>query len=300
MTEQDVGSRIGWRSGRSGSARRRDRSRRPLTRLVAYLDPVALVGILLSVALSVTLDLTNAATGVESLLAGLMGTTISLLLDSLVRSERRFHLRTLMAGAPWLTSAVVPVVTGTREATERYPDTRVAAEARRRFDRFVAETEQLRAGRIVRPAGDYQDMFGATRDCLSRLDALSNVMPRASGELSWWTSEVGRHYWSLNLEALRRGVRVTRIFAYAELTEELRALLDEQRGAGVRVGLLPLGAVDPSLHLNLIIWDGTGSWEARMSAHGEINENLFSVNRDDLDRLGDAFRSCRGLATFLD
>lgn len=293
----------GTRAGRDRAiaARvRRSRPPHPVLRLIGYADPVAVIGILLSVSLSLALDLTNAATGVESLLAGLMGTTISLLVDALVRAERRFELRSLMSGEPWLTSAVAPIVQGTREATENFPGTRVAAEARQRFDRFVVETGQLRVGRIVRPAADYQDMFAATRECRSRLDALSNVMPRASGELSWWTGEVGRHYWSLNLDALRRGVRITRVFAYAEMTDELRDLLDRQRRAGVRVGLLPWRAVDPSLHLNLIVWDGTSAWEARMSAHGEISENHFTVNPDDLGRLGRAFDACADVATFQD
>ncbi|MEV4760951.1 hypothetical protein AB0J86_38485 [Micromonospora sp. NPDC049559] len=273
-------------------------SARGLVRLIAHTDPVAIIGIALSVCLSVALDLTGAATGVESLLAGLMGTTISLLVDSLARAERRFHLRTLMDGAPWLTSAIAPIVEGTREAVETYPETRVAVEARRRFDRFRAETELLRAGRILRHSDDHQDLLGATRDCASRMDALTNVMPRASGELSWWHSDVGRHYWRVNLDALARGVKITRIFVYAEISDELRALLDEQRAAGVRVGLLPWGSVDRSLHLNLTIWDGSGAWEGRMSAHGEISEHLYTVNPVDLDRLVNAFETCENAATF--
>ncbi len=271
-----------------------------LVRLLAHTDPVAMVGIALSLTLSVALDLTGAATGVESLLAGLMGTTISLLLDSLARAERRFHLRTLMEGAPWLASAIVPLVVGTREAIENYPDTRVAVEARRRYQRITVETEQLRLGRIIRPGTDYQDLMGATRDCVSRLDATSNVMPRASGELSWWSSDIGRHYWAVNLDAIARGVQITRIFAYVTMTDQLQALIDEQSQAGVRVGLLPWGTVDRSLHLNLVIWDGTSSWEGRMSAHGEISENHFSVHPVDLDRLVNAFETCKNVARFLD
>jgi hypothetical protein len=283
--------------GRRRSDRRREATR-GLARLIVHTDPIAVLGIALSAALSISLDLTGAATGVESLLAGLMGTTISLLVDSLARAERRFHLRTLMDGAPWLTSAMVPIVENTKQAIENYPGTRVALEARRRFDRIRTDTDQLRLGRITRLGGDYQDLLGATRTAATRLDTLSNVMPRASGELSWWNSEIGRHYWAVNLEAMRRGVRITRIFAYARLTDDLQQLFDLQRSAGVRVGLLPLGTVDKSLHLNLAVWDGTSAWEGRMSAHGEISENQFTVNPDDLDRLIGAFETCMSVATF--
>ncbi|MGN9812467.1 hypothetical protein ACTMSW_24320 [Micromonospora sp. BQ11] len=271
-----------------------------LVRLLAHTDPVALTGIALSVLLSVTLDLTNAATGVESLLAGLMGITISLLVDSLARAERRFHLRALLDGPRWLAEGTPPVVTALREATEEHAGTRVAAEARRRFEEFRLEAEQLAAGRISRPGDDDEDLLAATRDCVRRLDAVTNVVPRVGGELAWWHGEIGRRYWDENLAALDRGVRVTRIFVYAQMSEELSRLVSVQRGAGVRVGLLPLGVVGARLHGNLAVWDGTSCWEARMSAHGEITENLFSVRATDVDRLTRAFERCAGVASYQD
>lgn len=261
---------------------------------------MALVGIALSASLSAVLDLTNLATGVESLLAGLIGTAISLQVDALARAERRFELRGLVRGDPWLAAALTPIVEGTRQAVEAYPDTRIAAEARRRYERFRAETDQLRAGRIVRPDQDFQDLFGATGTATHRLEAVTNVMPRASGELSWWNSDAGRHHWRLNLDALARGVQITRIFIFTELTPELRALVDRQRQAGVRVGLLPSATVSRSLHVNAVLFDGTSAWEARMSAHGEISENVFTVNAGDLERLRDTFATCLSLADLVE
>lgn len=279
--------------GRAGSAG-------GLARLVAHTDPVALIGIALSVFLSVTLDLTNAATGVESLLAGLMGITISLVVDSLARAERRFHLRTLLDGPPWLVRATPQLVGAVREAAEQHAGTRVAAEARRRYEEFRLEMEQLAAGRIIRRGDDDEDLVGATRDCTRQLIGLTNVMPRVSGELSWWRGDVGRRYWEANLAALARGVQITRIFLYATLTDELSELVERQRRAGVRVGLLPLGMVSPHLHVNLAVWDGSSCWEARMTAHGEISENQFSVNRSDVERLTRIFQLCADVATFQD
>ncbi|MFK3985684.1 hypothetical protein ACI2K4_35645 [Micromonospora sp. NPDC050397] len=285
--------RVRRRANPSGGPARR------LARLVPHTDPVAVTGIGLSIALSVALDLTGAASGVESLLAGLLGTTVSLLVDSMARAERRFELRTLVAGTPWMNEALGPIVAGTREAIEHYPGTPVAAEARSRFDRFRIETEHLRTGRIVRSGDDYRDLAGAVRDCVTRLDAMANVAPR-TGEASWWSTDFGRYYWTLNLDALARGVRISRIFGYHTYSDELRELVETQRRAGVRVGLLPYGTVDRSLDLNLAVWDGTSAWQGRTGPHGEISENVFSVNPDDLDRLVAAFRTCERAATFTD
>ncbi|MEV6368897.1 hypothetical protein AB0L86_18635 [Micromonospora musae] len=279
---------------------RADRVGSPLgfARLLAHTDPVALFGIALSVSLSVTLDLTGAATGVESLLAGLMGITISLLVDSLARAERRFHLRTLLDGPPWLARSTPQLVGAVREAAEAHAGTRVAAVVQRRYEEFRLEVEQLAAGRIIRRGDDDEDLIGATRDCNRQLLGLTNVMPRVSGELSWWRGDVGRRYWEANLAALARGVAITRIFIYAKLSDELSELVQTQRRAGVRVGLLPFGAVSPHLHVNLAVWDGSGCWEAKMTAHGEISENQYSINRTDVDRLTRVFRLCADVADF--
>ncbi|MET0416979.1 MAG: hypothetical protein ABW022_13255 [Actinoplanes sp.] len=286
------------------AARQRSRERGGTSdgfaRLVAHTDPVALVGITLSISLSVVLDLTNAASGVESLLAGLMGITISLLVDSLARAERRFHLRTLLDGPPWLVRTTTELAEAMREAAEQHAGTRVAAEAQRRYEQFRLEAEQLAEGRIIRRGDEDEDLVGATRNCVHRLDALTNVMPRVSGELSWWRSEIGRRYWDANRAALERGVRITRVFVYATLTDELTALVQQQRAAGARVGLLPFGVVSPHLHVNLAVWDGSSCWEARMTAHGEIGENQFSVNRTDVNRLTRVFDLCANAATFQD
>ncbi|MEH1169932.1 hypothetical protein V6V47_31585 [Micromonospora sp. CPCC 205539] len=287
-----------------GTVRRRFKERGDssdgFVRLVAHTDPVALIGITLAIALSVILDLTNAASGVESLLAGLMGITISLLVDSLARAERRFHLRTLLDGPPWLVRTTTELAGAMREAAEQHAGTRVAVEAQRRYEQFRMEAEQLADGRIVRRGDEDEDLVGATRSCVRRLDALTNVMPRVSGELSWWRSEIGRRYWETNRAALERGVQITRVFVYATLTDELSELVERQRQAGARVGLLPFGVVSPQLHVNLAVWDGSSCWEARMTAHGEIGENQFSVNRADVSRLTRIFDLCVNAATFQD
>src|SRR2546429_4462011 len=117
---------------RTGGARKRYHSRSPM-RVGAYVDPIALVGMALSIVVSVALDLTNAASGVESFLACLMGITISLVLDATVRAERRFRLRNMIEATPWLSDVLVPLVTATTDIERRYAGTPVATETRTRY-----------------------------------------------------------------------------------------------------------------------------------------------------------------------
>src|SRR5438045_4532931 len=84
-------------------------------RVSTYIDPVALIGITLSIVTSIVLDLTNAASPAESFLACLMGITISLVLESTVRAERRFRIRDMIEATPWLGDVLVPLAAATSD-----------------------------------------------------------------------------------------------------------------------------------------------------------------------------------------
>jgi hypothetical protein len=268
-----------------------------LLRISAYADPVALVGIALSIVGSIVLDLTNAASGVESFLACLMGITISLVLDSTVRAERRFRIRGMIEATPWLGDVLPPLAAATTDIERRYGDSPIAAEARRCYGRLGEQLDELRHGRIVRPRGDYEHLLASTRTCHHTLQAVTNVLAQLPrGGVGWWTSDIGRHYWQVNLDALGNGVRIKRVFVYTAMTDELNQLVAEQENAGVVVGLVQADALDPGLWHNLAIWDGTSAWEARLNAGGEIVGNIFTVNEADLTRLSKTFHTCERAA----
>jgi hypothetical protein len=260
--------------------------------LVVHSDPVALVGIVVSVALSVALDLTGAASGVESLLAGLAGTTLSLVLDASARAERRFELRGLLRGPDWLAGAVTGVAGAAQDVLRRYPDGDVEAEVQRRLRQLSEDLDELRRGRVERPGGDAEHLFTGTRSCRHRMEAVTNVI----GSPGWWDGDVGRRYWQENLDALARGVTVSRVFLCDEPTPELLALVDRQRSAGVAVSVLRRRTIPANLHLNVAVWDGCRGWEARMSAAGQIVGNILVVNQHDVDRLAAVVRDCRQAA----
>jgi hypothetical protein len=279
------------------SESKRHRNSGSVLRVSAYADPIALVGIALSIVVSIVLDLTNAANGVESFLAGLMGITISLVLDSTVRAERRFRIRDMIESTSWLGDVLVPLATSTTDIERRYGGTPIAAEARRRYAWLGEQLDELRHGRIVRPRGDYEHLLASTRTCRHTLQAVTNVLAQLPGHgLDWWTSDIGRHYWQANLEALDNGVRIKRIFVYTTMTTDLDKLVAEQESVGVHVGLVQADALDPALWHNLTIWDGTSAWEARLNAGGQIVGNIFTVNEADLTRLSKTFQTCERTA----
>jgi hypothetical protein len=247
-------------------------------------DPVALVGIVMSVAMSLLLDVTDAASGVESLLAGLAGSTLSLVLDSLVRAERRFQLRSALEAAPWFGEAIQPIAECTRDIVKRYPNTLIVAEAQQRYDNLRESLAELSRGRVERDGTDYHYLMVSTDQARQSIQAVTNIAP-GSDRLAWWRDDIGRHYWEANLAALARGVRITRVFAYTELTPPLEALIREHADAGVEtIGVLRR-RISEELQMNFVVWDGCSAWEARLNASGSIVANIFTINPHEVTRL---------------
>lgn len=260
------------------------------------LDPITLIGIGVSLALALTLDVTGAATGVESLLAGLLGLVLSLQLETVTRAERRFELRRLVSAPKELGEALTAAAAAAHEIGERYPDTILSAEAVRRLERVSAGLTELGHGNLVREHGDYQDLLTQTRDCSKTLDALTNV----AADPQWWTSEFGRAYWKLNERALARGVRIRRVFIVPRPNDPVLAVMRAQQAAGVEVHWARAEALPPSGHLNLIVWDGRSAWRARMSPHGQVAENVLVLDPQAVRELQGAFDRCLMHATLFE
>jgi hypothetical protein len=262
----------------------------------AYASPVAVVGLSLSVALSVILDVSNAATGVESLLAGLMASTATLVLDGTARAERRFRLRRMVESADWLPGAVAALAAASRRIVEDHPEPEIVREARRKLTTVTEDFEELARGLVTRPGRDYELLLAGTKACHRRLQAITNIPAGPDGLRRWWRGEIGRRYWAANVAALSRGVAITRVFVCDRVDPELAALIEEQREAGVTVLVAPRAGLDSTLHVNLVVWDGRRAWEPRMNAHGGIVGNVFTVHERDVERLTTAFLDCAAAA----
>jgi hypothetical protein len=262
---------------------------RPMTTyLPRFSDPIALIGIAVSVGLGITLDVTGAATGVESLLAGLMGTTLSVVIDGSTRAERRYRLRHMLEATPWLPGLVERTSNATAQIVQRYPDQVMEAEAHRLIRQLAEELEDMTRGRINRPQHDYEHLMSGVANCRNTLDAVTNVV----GNPHWWDTDLARRYWQANQAAVARGVRVRRVFIYDRLTPELTDLVAEQTKAGVQVAMAQRNALHPAAHTNFAVLDGSSAWQGQMNAHAEISGNVYIINRNDVDRLKDTFEQC--------
>ncbi|WP_253236222.1 hypothetical protein [Paractinoplanes aksuensis] len=118
----------------------------------------------------------------------------------------------------------------------------------------------------------------------------------ASQDLDWWQSEGGRRYWEANIEAIKRGVKIQRIFidgaGFPEARlPELTDLMKEQKAAGVSVFSIRLGQVAPldDPERDITIFDDQMVHEVTDSATGVPTRVTFRRKRDATRRAATHF-----------
>lgn len=252
----------------------------------------AVLGAVLSAVASVALAFTPWVGGVESLLIGLAGVTIGLLIEVLVRvaALSRDGALTSRTGAYAVQLRRLASLTG--DVVEASPPKLVRRELTEQYDSLVNTLEGLRSGRIVsRDQAHLVDVaIGASRDMLGVTNAAEAVAGPGTGtESLWWLTPPGRRYWDENVAALGRGVKIRRIFICDTLDPTLRALLDQQRDAGVQVRVVASASVEPAMHRNFLVADGEVAWEGRTNARGVQVEYVLSHDHHDIARLERTF-----------
>lgn len=135
--------------------------------------------------------------------------------------------------------------------------------------------------------GEDQDwLLGLTRCAEHSIDAVSLPEVDAAGNPlhSFWESQLGRHYLDLQRDAIRRGVRVRRVFVTEpdEMVNDLalQHICHIQAALGIEVRVLHPSAVPRVIRGSLfdfIVFDRTLSYEAT-AAHLEPGETPSILN----------------------
>jgi hypothetical protein len=248
-----------------------------------YLTPSLVIGTFLSLVSAFLLLLFDVTDFGVSFVIGLTGTTLAAVVDLIDRNEYAAVFR-----APqWLRHEVARLGQAS-QAVLAHGVTALDDELRAVVTRAAGDVELLANGRMERNASDTRHMLVLTAGASRRIAAVTNMNQRdGSSRVAWWSTDFGQRYWQANVDALARGVAVDRVFVYERLDDGLEALAEEQRRAGVNVYLMDAAGLAPQYRTNLIVWDDTCTWEARMDAYANITGNLFSYSPLDLARCGD-------------
>jgi hypothetical protein len=135
-----------------------------------------------------------------------------------------------------------------------------------RFNSGVIEVESDEAGQLA----DWT--AGAKQSIKATMIARTDVY--------WWQSRPGIELWQANLKALRRRVRVQRVFIYARMTPELSSLIREQLAAGVEAYVVAVDQLRPGLDVDLTIIDDVRVHDVQFSAGGNAMAYRYSQEPD--------------------
>jgi hypothetical protein len=261
-------------------------------------DPIAITSVAISIVTTVILGTQKSISAIDAAIVGLLIITIGIALEIRYSEERRHQLEALLDSADWLRPSLTGLASVISEISRDAESDVLLEEARRRIQSFEVEMEQLRRGTIARVGSDATDLLRGIAECRSTCNAVTYLAPGTDRSASWWAREVGRTYWEANLAAIaERHARITRVFIVDEMTDEIRAVLEEQGRAGVDVRFVLSSHLPGAEHNNFVVFDERHAWEARMNAHGEIVENYFHLGRSDIQRLTRSFGVCLANST---
>lgn len=204
-------------------------------KLTHWLDPILLIGLFISIAISVVMVLIGNDT-IPSLTIGLLSTIITLIVDAIARIQKSEGLFLDATGLSKILTnksigASLQDITISYEKIKRYNFRHYDNIAQTAIDECRTKLSEIASGSVVVVAKTIQG-YGVKGIEQVRRD----VKVIHIGSMDFWDSDFGRKYFELNQAAIKRGVQITRIFALA--TEDVQNSLEklnEQERAGVRV-----------------------------------------------------------------
>lgn len=261
----------------------RQRQRSSLT-----LDPILVIGIILSVGLSVIFYVREDTAQAMGTVAGLIGGMITLQVQTLLRDKRRIEHETRVGymistieKIPWLPDLMEPMLRAAKHVEREFKGTPAEDACRDAFEDCLRTLADLERGHFRAPYGDNRLFLSLIKNCRTSMCVTS--VP--SVDLGWWLQPVGRQYWLAQVDAIARGIEIRRVFIYQEWTDDLDALAREQIAAGVHVRRVHADRLSPALRVITGIWDGTCGHELSYTAGGEAVHDSFTVSPPDLERL---------------
>lgn len=251
-------------------------------------------GVAVSVAISVLLFFFVDAELLLAFVVGLSGTILTLQLDLARRVERRADAFGSLDQHPEVLPVVKKLLQAAAIVLEERRSPAFVAAALHTIESCETTLDDLRRGYLRRTTGDTFPMLEQIRSCRSTIHA--TTLPRT--DVRWWNSSAGRAYWTEHQRVMEEhGVVAERVFIIDEWTDEVQVLTHEQHLAGVKVYVVPCKDLDRDLIVNVAIYDMNFAAYEVANANGDAVDDVFTVNRTDIERFRSLFERIKTRAT---
>jgi hypothetical protein len=267
------------------------------------LDPVLIIGTLISLALGVIFYLRRGIAPALATVAGLLGLVITLQIQAMLQDRRNAEHQSRVGAMiaaieeiSWLPGVMEPALRAASHVQREFEGTPAVNVCREAFERCLGTLVDLERGHFTTPYGD-NALF------LSLIQHTKRTMCGTSVpavDLDWWLQPIGRQYWQAQIDAMAQGVTIRRVFIYQTWTGELDALAREQAAAGVAVRRIHNDRLAPNLRVITAVWDGTCGHELSYTAGGDATADSFTVSPPDLERLTRQFDTIERHAVAID
>jgi len=249
------------------------------------MTPVLLIGVAFSVLLSVILVVLGIDTS-NSAIIGLVGTTISLLLDLMLRVGK-MEQKLIAAGGlsremvkdPQLFSALTSMATDYHKIVEGAPYELFAERAKDVLSECQDNLHNLVEGYMILPPLS-QFSFGLKGLSELRRSVKATSYVDAEG---FWNSVAGEKYFQANVELLSKDVQIVRIFIGDRATvARFKPIILRHRRAGMRVLVALAEEIPRELCEDYLIGDDAVLVQLLLTREGVARAERISIDPQDV------------------
>jgi hypothetical protein len=258
---------------------------------IHFLDPIIVIGAVISIALAIILVLIGQDQAI-SLLIGLVVTMITLLIDIIARikeSETKIiqlsKFGNALANDSWLFDVLRQIVTDYQIIRARNYETFV-----RRMKAGLFECRDL----LHSLSEDYlvTDILSGYNSGLSGSDAAKKDLKAVQYALpAYWRTPFGEKYMQSNIEAVRRGVKVTRIWIQnKEILADYHDIIEAQKSAGIQTLIAETNDIPTELLEDYSITDSQLYIKMELTLDGRARQERISIDPIVVERAESNFK----------
>jgi hypothetical protein len=235
----------------------------------------------------------------QSLVLGLLASIAALLFEGKITEHRLPDgVRELAEGIarnPQLRRPLASILDSFANARRDQVAAPVLEKAEQDLTAVAQQWKLLPANRLETPFNDNRIRVAQTRRATREILAIACD----DIDLRYWSEETSESYWTAQLDFLARRGKVRRIFAYRDLTPQIRAAMDRHHANGVDVWAVDAADLAGAGldAVNLVVWDGTCASETKIvtrpAGHAGPAGTMYHFAPSDIRRLTDYWHAVR-------